>query len=97
MKSSDIQREIMSALSHNVLGLDEFQLAASIGQATFRVGAELKTLQREQLVQEAGNLWRLTARGYERASTRLGCAAVGNAITRAYSPGPGGRMLTEPV
>ncbi len=67
MKSADIQHEIILALSSHTRGLDQFQIAASIGQAAFRVGAELKALEREQLVYEAGNLWRLTARGYERA------------------------------
>ena len=67
MKSPDIQHEIIRALSHDARGLDQFQIAASIGQATVRVSAELKALEREQLVCQAGSLWRLAARGYERA------------------------------
>lgn len=67
MNSAEIQREIILALSRDTRGLDRFQIAASIGQAEFRVGAELKALKREQLADEAGKLWRLTARGYERA------------------------------
>jgi len=37
LKSADIQREIILALSDNARGLDHFQIAASIGQATVRV------------------------------------------------------------
>ncbi|MDQ2896696.1 MAG: hypothetical protein M3Y09_13800 [Actinomycetota bacterium] len=71
MNSAEIQREIILALSRDTgSGLDRFQIAASIGQAEFRVGAELKALKREQLADEAGKLWRLTARGYERADDR---------------------------
>lgn len=62
MKSADIQREIILALSDNARGLDHFQIAASIGQATVRVRAELTTLKRAQRVHEAGKLWKLTAR-----------------------------------
>lgn len=70
MNSAEIQREIILALSRDIGGLDRFQIAASIGQAEFRVGAELKALKREQLAKEAGKLWRLTVRGYERADDR---------------------------
>lgn len=68
LKSPDIQHEIIRALSHDARGLDQFQIAASIGQATVRVSAELKALEREQLVYQAeGRLWKLTAGGHERA------------------------------
>ncbi len=70
MNSAEIQREIIHALSRDTPGLDRFQIARSIGQAEFRVDAELKALKREQLVDEAGTLWRLTARGYGRADDR---------------------------
>lgn len=60
MKSADIQREIMLVISHHPRGLDQFQIAASIGQASARIHAELKTLQRERLVYQTGELWRLT-------------------------------------
>lgn len=59
MKSADIQREIILALRRDRRGLDQVQIAAAIGQAASRIRAELKTLEREQRVYEAGNLWKL--------------------------------------
>jgi len=60
LKSADIQREIILALSRDPRGLDQFQIAASIGQAASRIRAELKTLQREQRVYQVENLWKVT-------------------------------------
>jgi predicted transcriptional regulator len=60
VKSADIQREIILALRCAPRGLDHFQIAASTGQAASRIQAELKSLEREQRVHQAGNLWKLT-------------------------------------
>lgn len=70
MSSVGIQREILLALRSDTRGLDQFQIAASTGQAVFRVTAELKALKRDQLVRDTphqhGVLWFLTIRGQER-------------------------------
>jgi len=60
VKSAEIQREIILALSRTPRGLDHFQIAASIGQAAVRIRAELKALEREQRIYQARNLWKLT-------------------------------------
>ncbi len=73
MTSTEIQREILLELRTDARGLDEFQIAASTGQAAFRVRAELKALKRQRLVRESlherGVLWFLTPLGAEGAST----------------------------
>lgn len=69
MSSVSVQREILLALRTDTHGLDQFQIAASTGQAVFRITAELKALKRDQLVRETphehGVLWFLTIRGQE--------------------------------
>lgn len=73
MTSTEIQREILLELRSDARGLDEFQIAASTGQATFRVRAELKALKREWLVRETlherGALWFLTPCAADSVST----------------------------
>ena len=61
----DIRRRILVALRHGPL--DHFALAADIGEAPFRVRAELKALKRDRLVNnriDGGRIaWYLTERG----------------------------------
>lgn len=67
--STELQREIMHALIHG--GLDQFQIAADIGDAPFRVRAELRELKRDRLVRDRVGpraiTWELTDRGYTTA------------------------------
>lgn len=66
--SQELQTRILQALRHG--RLDQFQIAADINQAPFRVRAELKALKRQRLVREefdlAGNhvVWELRASGW---------------------------------
>lgn len=62
---TDIQRELLGALAAEPL--DHYMLAATTGQAPFRVRAELQALRRDRLVRSAIRrdriVWELTARG----------------------------------
>lgn len=67
--SAQLQTDIMSALVHG--SLDQFQIAADVSDAPFRVRAELRELRRERLVREKYGarsiLWELTDAGYTAA------------------------------
>lgn len=69
MTSQQIQRLIVIELRNGPL--DQFQIAAGIGQAPFRVRAELRHLKRDRLVRDyinGGRLdWELTAKGLREA------------------------------
>lgn len=62
---TDIQREMVRALA--VEPLDLYMLAATTGEAPFRMRGELQALRRERLVRSAIRreriVWELTARG----------------------------------
>jgi hypothetical protein len=63
---TDLQNDLLAAM-RGPDPLDYFMLAATVGEAPFRVRAELKNLRRERLVHEMlapGRIvWVLTARG----------------------------------
>jgi predicted transcriptional regulator len=67
--SEQLQADIMIALKHGKL--DQYQIAADITEAPFRVRAELKELRRRRLVREEYGaravLWELTESGYTAA------------------------------
>jgi hypothetical protein len=68
MTSDQIQHEILEVLCKDARPLDQFQVGASIGQAPFRVRAELRVLKRLRLVRDthtgSRHAWELTAAGY---------------------------------
>lgn len=67
--SQQLQRDIMHALIHG--GLDQYQIAADVADAPFRVRAELRHLKRDRLVRDKAGAraitWELTDRGYTTA------------------------------
>jgi hypothetical protein len=67
--SAQLQDDIMVSLKHGKL--DQFQIAADITEAPFRVRAELQELRRRRLVTESYGtraiLWELTEKGYTAA------------------------------
>lgn len=69
MTSEEIQRDIIRALRDDKL--DYYQVAADIGQAPFRVRAELGALRRRRLVVSEFTAtavkWALTPRGVQLA------------------------------
>lgn len=67
--SAQLQADIMHALIHG--GLDQYQIAADVSDAPFRVRAELREIKRDRLVRERHGpraiIWELTDKGYTTA------------------------------
>jgi hypothetical protein len=66
----DVQRAILRTVGRlGVAGMDRLQIAEAVGEPEFRVQAELKALERLRYVRKRprpdGDLWLLTARGWE--------------------------------
>lgn len=67
--SAQLQADVMHALAHG--GLDQYQIAADVADAPFRVRAELRELRRRRLVHDRFTpravVWELTEAGYTAA------------------------------